>query len=107
MTETEFTTVGGIVSDLAGRGVVVRARDITDLFYGGLLPGERCPVLAGRRLIPARDLGTGSSRQGFAIAGDSVPAGGPKDRPLTEELILPAGGGQAPTRAGRTAGRPT
>jgi hypothetical protein len=53
MTETEFTTVG--VRDLAGRGSSVRPRDITDLFYGGLLPADRCPVLAGRRLIP-RDL---------------------------------------------------
>jgi hypothetical protein len=52
---TEFTTVGEIVRELAGRGEIVRPRDITDLFYAGLLPGERCPVLAGRRLIP-RDL---------------------------------------------------
>jgi hypothetical protein len=51
----EFTIVGEIVRDLAVRGEAVRPRDITDLFYKRLLPGERCPVVGGRRLIP-RDL---------------------------------------------------
>jgi hypothetical protein len=30
----------------------VRPRDISDLFYRRVLSDERCPVIAGRRLIP-------------------------------------------------------
>jgi hypothetical protein len=47
-------TVGAIARTLTDRlGVIVRPRDITDLFYSRVLEEDRCPILAGRRLIPA------------------------------------------------------
>ena len=46
-------TVSGAARNLEGRlGVVVRPRDISDLFYKRLLPEDRCPILNGRRMIP-------------------------------------------------------
>jgi len=41
-----------IVSEVA-RQLGVRPRDISDLFYQRRLDDGRCPVVGGRRLIPA------------------------------------------------------
>jgi hypothetical protein len=40
------------VSDVA-RQLGCRPRDVSDLFYARLVSEERCPVVGGRRLIPA------------------------------------------------------
>jgi hypothetical protein len=40
------------VSEVARR-LGVRPRDISDLFYERRLSDDRCPVVGGRRLIPA------------------------------------------------------
>ena len=40
------------VSDVARR-IGARPRDISDLFYRRELRDDRCPVIAGRRLIPS------------------------------------------------------
>jgi hypothetical protein len=40
------------VSDVARR-LSVRPRDVSDLFYQRALDDGRCPVVGGRRLIPA------------------------------------------------------
>jgi hypothetical protein len=40
------------VSELARRWHC-RPRDISDLFYQRIVSDERCPVVGGRRLIPA------------------------------------------------------
>jgi hypothetical protein len=40
------------VSDVA-RQLGARPQDISGLFYRRFLSDERCPVIAGRRLIPA------------------------------------------------------
>jgi hypothetical protein len=49
----EHETVGVIARSLSERlGVIVRPCDITDLFYKRILKEDRCPILAGRRLIP-------------------------------------------------------
>ena len=40
------------VSD-AGRRFGVPPRDISDLFYARKLDDRRCPIIGGRRLIPA------------------------------------------------------
>jgi hypothetical protein len=46
-------SVGDIALEVTNRtGVVIRPRDITDLFYARILPGDRCPIVGGRRLIP-------------------------------------------------------
>jgi hypothetical protein len=39
------------VSQVA-RQIAARPKDISDLFYQRKLDDERCPVIAGRRLIP-------------------------------------------------------
>jgi hypothetical protein len=36
----------------------VRPRDISDLFYGGILDDSKCVVVGGRRLIPRTYLDT-------------------------------------------------
>ncbi len=41
-----------IVSEVARR-LGVRPRDISDLFYQRRLDDARCPIVGGRRLIPA------------------------------------------------------
>jgi hypothetical protein len=33
-------------------GLPVRARDVSDLFYWGLLDGKRCPLVGRFRVIP-------------------------------------------------------
>ena len=43
------------VSDLARR-LGVKPRDVSDLFYRRELRDDLCPVIAGRRLIPAEYL---------------------------------------------------
>ena len=48
----ECMTTFKFVSEIA-REVGCRPRDISDLFYGRHLPDDKCPVVAGRRLIPA------------------------------------------------------
>ena len=40
------------------RDLNVSARVLTDLFYRGVLDGERCPIVAGRRMIPSNYLPT-------------------------------------------------
>ena len=45
------------VSD-AARELNVRPRDISDLFYQRRLPDDFCPLVGGRRLIPAEQLPT-------------------------------------------------
>ena len=40
------------VSDVARR-FGRRPRDISDLFYNRLIPDGECPIVGGRRLIPA------------------------------------------------------
>jgi hypothetical protein len=37
----------------AARHLRCRPRDVSDLFYQRLLSDERCPVVGGRRMIPA------------------------------------------------------
>ena len=37
----------------AARRLGVRPRDISDLLYSRRLDDDRCPVVAGRRLLPA------------------------------------------------------
>jgi hypothetical protein len=34
------------------------ARVLTELFYRGVLDGDRCPIVAGRRMIPSDYLPT-------------------------------------------------
>jgi hypothetical protein len=46
-----MTTLNYSVSEVA-RIAGVRPRDISDLFYSRELPDQRCPIVAGRRLIP-------------------------------------------------------
>ena len=41
-----------LVSQVARR-FGVRPRDVSDLFYARILDDVRCPIVAGRRLIPA------------------------------------------------------
>lgn len=41
-----------LVSQVA-RQFGVRPRDVSDLFYSRILDDGRCPIVAGRRLIPA------------------------------------------------------
>jgi hypothetical protein len=48
----DFLGVGEVAAQL-GR----RPRDISDAFYAGLLDGQRCPLISGRRLIPASYVG--------------------------------------------------
>jgi hypothetical protein len=53
MSASDYQPVGVIARSLTDRlGVVVRPRDVTDLFYSRILQEDRCPILAGRRLIP-------------------------------------------------------
>ena len=40
------------VSEIA-RSIGCRPREISDLFYARLLPDEKCPIVSGRRFIPA------------------------------------------------------
>lgn len=40
------------VSDVARR-LRVRPRDVSDLFYQRVVADDQCPIVAGRRLIPA------------------------------------------------------
>jgi hypothetical protein len=50
---TKFYGVSGVASKLNHEyGEEVIAREITILFYLGMLDGRRCPVVSGRRLIP-------------------------------------------------------
>ncbi len=49
----QYWTVGEIAREVSDRtGVAIRPRDITDLFYSLQIPGVRCPIIGGRRLIP-------------------------------------------------------
>lgn len=50
----EYKTVSEVTRELGVRfRVVVRPRVISDLFYGRMLDDARCPILCGRRMIPA------------------------------------------------------
>jgi hypothetical protein len=48
-----FFTVSDVARQLPG----ARPKDITDLFYQRKLDDSRCPVVGGRRLIPAEYVG--------------------------------------------------
>ena len=49
----KFYGVSGVASKLNHEyGEEVIAREITNLFYLGMLDGRRCPIVSGRRLIP-------------------------------------------------------
>lgn len=49
----EHMIVSEVARELSERnGVVIRPRDVSDLFYGRRLPDGRCRVLGGRRMIP-------------------------------------------------------
>ena len=50
---SEHTTVGSLARELGERaGKDVPPRIISDLFYKRILSDKRCPILAGRRIIP-------------------------------------------------------
>jgi hypothetical protein len=49
----ECSSVGELAREVRSRhGVVIRPRDISDLFYNRLLTDDRCPIVGGRRMIP-------------------------------------------------------
>ncbi len=53
MSEHEVMTVTDVVTEAKRRhGIQVSPRSVSDLFYARKLDVERCPVVAGRRLIP-------------------------------------------------------
>ena len=49
-----YLSVGQVAQRLAERYGERRLKpaDITQLFYGGRLPGDDCPIVSGRRLVP-------------------------------------------------------
>ena len=52
---TDTMIVSEVARELTDRfGVVVRPRDVTNLFYLRVLSDAQCPILGGRRVI-ARD----------------------------------------------------
>lgn len=54
---SESLTVSGAARELSQRlGVVIRPRDITNLFYNRRLDDDLCPIVAGRRLIARETL---------------------------------------------------
>jgi hypothetical protein len=53
MSKRQFFTASDIPAEALRRhGIRVLPRDVSDLFYARRLDVTRCPVLAGRRLIP-------------------------------------------------------
>ena len=53
-----YLTVSDAARELSlEHGVVVRPRDISDLFYRRELREDVCPIVGGRRLIPPAYLG--------------------------------------------------
>jgi len=47
-----YLTVSDVARELGGRfGVVIRPRDVSDLFYTRVLEDASCPILGGRRVI--------------------------------------------------------
>ena len=70
------------VSDV-GRRFGVAPRVISDLFYARKLDDRRCPIIGGRRLIPAEYLPTveaalrrtGQLTPEAALAGEAAPCG--------------------------------
>lgn len=66
---SEFLSVSE-VADFLG----VRPRAISDLFYRRDLAGEGCPIVGGRRLIPASKVNlirTALRRRGIRVLDDS------------------------------------
>jgi hypothetical protein len=54
---TDTMIVSEVARELTERfGVVVRPRDVTNLFYLRVLSDARCPILGGRRVIARDDL---------------------------------------------------
>jgi hypothetical protein len=64
------------VSDV-GRRFGVAPRVISDLFYARKLDDRRCPIIGGRRLIPAEYLSTveAALRRSGQLASDAAVAG--------------------------------
>jgi hypothetical protein len=54
MREPEYFSPSGVASEASRRtGKSIPPRVISDLLYARKLDSDRCPIIAGRRLIPA------------------------------------------------------